>query len=133
MEKSNVVIVPVSGDEVAQLVIKAKGLNYKEGSKKTGTYCIIGYKGVNFTLDDNHPFVEDLRNQTVMTATVEQFTDEDGKTRLDYAGHITFDGAARRADAEAKVAKSRMVLRAIETATLSPESVNAILATSAGF
>lgn len=136
MEKTDVRIVKVDTDTIHELIVKAQNLDYKankEGVKKPGKYCILGYQGINFTLDSEHQFVKDLLNQDVMTATLELFKDEDDKQRADYAGHVTYAGAVKRAEAQAKVAKAGAVLKAIEAATLTPESVQAILSSSAGF
>lgn len=135
MEKTDINIVKVSKDDIHEIVLRTSGLQYKEknGVRKPGSYSIIGYQGINFTMDDSHPFVKDLAAGSIRTATVEFFVDEDGKKRADYAGHTSYDSAVKRSESEARVAMAEAKLKALESATLTPETIQSILATSAGF
>ena len=134
MEKIDSVIVNVEGNDVDNIVVRATKLPYKETSKKAGGfYDIVSFAGTNFILDSSHPFLDDLKNGRVQRASLETFKDEEGKTRIDYAGHTTFESAMNRLKNQVAVAKAGATLKAIETAALTPETVQAILSTSAGF
>ena len=134
MEKKNSQIINVEGNDVSKIVVRATGLPYKETSKKAGSkYSILSFEGTNFTMDDDHPFTKDVIGQSVMSASLERFDDEEGKQRIDYAGHLTFEGATRRLNNQLSVAKAQATLKAIESAALTPETIQSILASSAGF